>query len=174
MCLRGQVLSPYVQVTFNDEAGTRITVGNRSQPTGGSIGVFDEATCRIVWHTVEDYCSAAIKSFQYGFGSQNRGSTCKLTIVDEKGGSFTLWANKLAKNIESANYNYKMIMQFGWLALGDVDTECVECACGEVGNPGFVPGGMQGTYVVMCWNVGNGVRQAFGAALGLQVVIPRV
>lgn len=78
-----------------------------------------------------DICRAAIKAFQYGWGSVNSGNHCTVTIVDERGGQFSSWMERIAKNAEGAATPvfgvYRMVVQFGWYGEGNGDTDI----CGQ-------------------------------------------
>lgn len=149
--LKGSSISPWVRIRFESQFSpdgnavspatcsvsggaakpsdfwdfTEITTGNISQPN----------------HT--DQCRAAIKSFQYGWGTQDAGNKCKVTVVDEKGSSLNAWISRLFRNTRntpvgaaaagfagSFNFNtipqgvYKMKVTFGWLIIGGEDNEC--------------------------------------------------
>lgn len=119
--IKSTMISPWVSIRF--EGGgepsnwdyTEITMGNHSQPGNP-----------------EEYCRASIKSFQYGFGTKNQGSKCKVTIVDESGSSFTAWWNRIYKNPISGGSTdnngtgtYKMKVRFGWSIMQPIEGEDV-------------------------------------------------
>jgi len=85
-------LSPWVEVSFL--AGDKITVGNQSSPNNKNLAV--------------------IKSFEYGFSN---GHGCKVEIIDQEGGDFSKFANKLNKNIKRTSEEYGMQVRFGWVYL---------------------------------------------------------
>ncbi len=86
----GTSLTPWVSVAFGNTNNVEITVGNQSSPPGNH---------------------AVIKSFQYG---QSCGTGCRLEILDEEGGEFQLFVDKLWKKMEETGAYYDMVIQFGW------------------------------------------------------------
>jgi hypothetical protein len=115
--LNATAQSPWVRVAFqeycegnepqiNKTNQTIITTGNVSQGGGGSA----------------ETCNAAIKSFQYGWGIVDSGNRCRITIIDEKGGSFDQWAKRMATNTEGSSKpikgSYRMKVQWGWYISG--------------------------------------------------------
>lgn len=86
---------------------TVITTGNISEP-----GVL-----------IADNCKAVIKAFQYGWGAVDSGNKCRVTIVDEAGGSFATWVReRLTQNPDTDSNKdkgvYNMKVQFGWYVTG--------------------------------------------------------
>lgn len=124
--------SPWVKIgflsynadgTLNSEstANTVLTMGNVSQP--GTEGK-------------TEICKAAIKAFQYGWGTTNQGNVVKVTIVDQKGAEFQDWVQRLIKNVETATTPvkgvYKMICQWGWyISGGGAGDQCGQPAGGS-------------------------------------------
>lgn len=90
--------SPFVKLTITDNAGGDqvITVGNESVPKYGN--------------------NAIIKSFELGISD---GFTGMVEIVDEHGGAFETFVNRLAKDMNTMSKSYSAILTFGW-----VTTEC--------------------------------------------------
>lgn len=86
-----ETLAPFVTVRFGAD-GAVITVGNESAPDFGH--------------------EAIIKSFEYGLSN---GITCKLEIVDEQGGAFHEFVDRLSKCMKSASKDYRMEVSFGWI-----------------------------------------------------------
>src|SRR5687767_14825678 len=74
--VNGAVVAPFVKLRFEgddappggeaDWSYTEITMGNESQP-----------------YATGSQCRAAIKAFQYAWGSLGQGNVCRITIVDE-------------------------------------------------------------------------------------------
>lgn len=93
--VQGTSLAPYVRV-YIEGSNFNITVGNQSDPDNGN--------------------QAVIKSFQLGGSS---GAGVEIEIHDEQGGNFEAFMTKLNKKIGSANTDYRMKIQFGW-----IDTAC--------------------------------------------------
>lgn len=88
----GYVLSPYVKVTFLS-GGTSITVGNKSSPQNNH--------------------HAVVKDFEWGYSD---GHECKITIIDEKGGSFVQFMTDLIKDYQKVTADaYTMEVEFGWI-----------------------------------------------------------
>jgi|GEM_PF-5708731 len=96
--IHGDNISPWVKVAFGKQSGgtlnALITVGNKSAPG------------MPVKHR------AAIKSFEYGFTDGHKG---KVEIIDEEGGAFTQFADKLIKCMENVSKEYVMQCQWGWV-----------------------------------------------------------
>ena len=89
-------IAPWVSVSFGTQSGSSIltpiiTVGNKSAPPFSH--------------------HAAIKSFEYGMLDGHR---CKVEIIDEEGGEFHLFCDKLMKNMGNASNEYRMQVQWGW------------------------------------------------------------
>lgn len=86
-------LAPYVRLFFCDGKGnTVITVGNESAPQ---------------WDN-----TAVIKTFQLGCSN---GSGVKVEILDEQGGSFHTFVEKLNKCIKKSKEEYSMGVEWGWI-----------------------------------------------------------
>ena len=91
-------------------ANTILTMGNYSQcgmnPGGGQV-------CN------EEQCLAVIKSFQYGWGILNEGNKCKITILNQKGSTFSQWMQRIGITPEAdavpIQGKYRMKVQFGWI-----------------------------------------------------------
>jgi hypothetical protein len=130
--LNGTSQSPWVRVAFqqycqaNDRASkatnqTIITTGNISQLGGGGA----------------ETCTAAIKAFQYGWGTVDSGNRCRITIIDEEGGSFETWARRMATNTEGASAqirgSYQMKVQWGWYISGSGPND--QCGQGAADPP---------------------------------------
>ena len=93
---KGEVLAPWVAITFTDERNEFITVSNNSST-----------------HTGPKNC-AVITSFNLG-GSN--GTEVRLTISDTQGGEFTTFLNNLCtdwKCLKPTSLN-SMKLQFGWV-----------------------------------------------------------
>jgi len=93
---KGEVLAPWVAITFTDERNEFITVSNNSST-----------------HTGPKNC-AVITSFNLG-GSN--GAEVRLTISDTQGGEFTTFLNNLCtdwKCLKPTSLN-SMKLQFGWV-----------------------------------------------------------
>lgn len=114
--LKGAVVAPWVRLRFEgddpppggqpDWSYTEITTGNVSMPFAAG-----------------SKCHAVIKSFQYGWGTISAGNVCKITIMDEEGGSFLSWYRRLIQQVDNAsNPNnrgvYKMKVTWGWMITG--------------------------------------------------------
>lgn len=93
-------LAPWVAITF-EGTGSTITVGNDSSPATDPKHV------------------ACIKSFEFGYSD---GLTCRVTIVDEQGGSFVQFMHNLLKNFvcmrNGSPASVRMVVQFGWIKTG--------------------------------------------------------
>lgn len=87
------LLAPYVKIRVSGSAGI-ITVGNNSAP--GTT-----------------YNSAAIKSFQYGRSTNGLG--VHITIVDEEGGVFDNFVQKIVNRFDTANDKYELDCEWGWI-----------------------------------------------------------
>lgn len=87
--VEGENLSPWIVVRF--EGQTAVTVGNKSAPANDN--------------------TAVIKSFEFGMSN---GAGCEVEILDEQGGSFHTFVERLSKSITLASQDYKMEIQFGW------------------------------------------------------------
>jgi hypothetical protein len=112
----GEVLSPYVKATFF-KGGTSITVGNQSSPSNDN--------------------HAVIKDFEWGFSD---GHECRVTILDDKGGSFVQFMEDIVKDWkEITGGAYHMTIEFGWITA----------SCG--GGGGF--DNSQTQYLFMCDNI---------------------
>lgn len=106
--INGSSIAPWVKIRFeqgSNSASTEITTGNISQPYNA------------------EGCKAAVKSFQYSWGTIGQGNKCKVTIVDEYGTSFKNWVDRIVKNPETASQNtnqgvYKMRVNWGWVITG--------------------------------------------------------
>ena len=93
--LDSEVLAPYCKVFFEDIQNPEskgITVGNESAPQFGN--------------------TAIIKSTQIG-GSTGMGATVE--ILDEMGGAFHLFVEKINKCIKNTKKEYTMGIEFGWV-----------------------------------------------------------
>lgn len=144
--LNATAQSPWVRIAFQEycEDGSRsvsatnqniITTGNVSQSGGGGA----------------ETCNAAIKAFQYGWGTVDGGNRCRVTIIDEKGGSFETWAKRMATNAEASSTpvkgTYKMKVQFGWyITGGGPDDQCGQPAA----QPGVAPDPGKNTSFNIC------------------------
>jgi hypothetical protein len=89
--LDSHVLGPFVEMSFNGQGGTTITVGNRSSAPNNS---------------------AIIKSFQYG---QSDGVGAEVEIYDEEGGAFERFVEKIAKTPDETLELYKAQVRWGWI-----------------------------------------------------------
>lgn len=88
----GHILSPYVKATFF-KGGTSITVGNQSSPSNDN--------------------HAVIKDFEWGFTD---GHECRVTILDDKGGSFVQFMEDIIKDWKKVTGEaYHMTIEFGWI-----------------------------------------------------------
>ena len=100
--VNGDNIAPWVKARFakGSPAGLMqdevITVGNES--------------CRLV-NTFGEPHHAAIKSFEYGTFD---GHKVKLEIIDEEGGAFFLFVEKLLKCLDKATPQYFFQCQWGW------------------------------------------------------------
>lgn len=92
-----EVIAPYAVVKFeNVRNKTFLTVGNESNPhASGSSS-----------HT------AVIKSFQYG---TSNGHKAKIEIIDQEGGQFATFVNRIWKTVDRASKDYVMYIQWGWV-----------------------------------------------------------
>lgn len=93
--------APWVRVTFQDEEGEEITVGNESSPQTKN--------------------TAVIKSFNYSFkGSTGQSGGCAVAVEihDIRGGDFATFFDRLDKTrFNKVAENYKMRIQFGWVGV---------------------------------------------------------
>ena len=94
--IEGYNMAPWIKVAFGSQQGNEdldamITVGNQSSPQDGN--------------------TASVKSMEYGLTD---GTKCKIEIVDEQGGSFTKFADRLIKCMGNASQSNVMQVQFGW------------------------------------------------------------
>jgi hypothetical protein len=99
----------------------------------------------VIYEQCMEKCRAAIKLFQYSWGTIDSGNKCKVTIVDELGSSLSQWIGRLFRNptntpIQVINQPqgapsrftntlpqgsfYKMKVTFGWLIVGGDDDNC--------------------------------------------------
>ncbi len=141
--LNATAQSPWVKIgffqynadrSFSEEqtAKTILTMGNISQPNNDEI------------------CKAAIKAFQYGWGTRNQGCTCKVTIVDQKGAEFQDWVQRLIKNPEGGSTPVtganRMVVQFGWYITGGGPAD----ACGQLAaSPDDdIPSGQNSSHII--------------------------
>jgi hypothetical protein len=111
----GDNISPWVKARFSkgDPRGMmddeQITVGNESS-----------------WMTANEFGEphhAAIKSFEYG---TTDGHKCTLDVIDEEGGEFFLFVEKLLKCLNKTEPQYFFQVQWGWTIQncdGDWDFE---------------------------------------------------
>jgi len=90
--VNGHVVGPWVVVRFASNDGMMITVGNQSFP--GSP------------HT------AIVKSFEYG---TSNGHKATIEIVDEEGGAFNKFVDKINKCIERTTADTILQCQWGWI-----------------------------------------------------------
>lgn len=98
-------ISPWVKVWFTengDENNPLITVGNES--------------CSFA---CDPQHTAVVKLFEYGFTD---GVQCKLTILDEQGGSMEDISQRLNKCIKNAKQDYSMKVQWGWVGVNCMDS----------------------------------------------------
>ena len=105
------VVAPWVKMYFGDDQTTAITVGNESQPQFGN--------------------TAIIKSFQYG---RSDGTTTEVEIIDEQGGNFNRFVDKIAKcigQIDGGSPYGHVAFEFGWTA-----SNCTGLEGGNLGAPG--------------------------------------
>lgn len=86
------VLAPYVIATIVGPNGTTITVGNASSPLRDN--------------------HAVIKSFQYG---RMDGVGCELEIIDEEGGDFKLFFDRIVNSFAKAADKYQLRIEWGWV-----------------------------------------------------------
>jgi hypothetical protein len=100
--VNGENISPWVKARFakGDPGGVMedeiITVGNES--------------CWLTNQFGEPH-HASIKAFEYG---TTDGHKCKMDIVDEEGGAFTLFIDKILKCLDNAKPQYFFQVQWGW------------------------------------------------------------
>ena len=85
-------VAPFVKISFCNEDGVAITVGNKSSPQ---------------WDN-----TAIIKAFQIG---TSNGLGIKVEIIDEQGGSFHSFVERLNKCIQKSKAEYSMAAQWGWV-----------------------------------------------------------
>ena len=90
------MFAPYVIVQIIGKDPVMITVGNKSIPGSAKFG-----------HR------AVIKSFQYG---QSNGCGVIVEIVDEEGGVFQRFFDKMVHCLQTTNDQYKIKVQWGWVA----------------------------------------------------------
>lgn len=90
--LEGAVLAPFVEISVNDGRENVITVGNKSSPQFGN--------------------HAVVKSMQYG---QTNGTGITIEIVDEEGGAFVKFYEKIVSCMETARSKYQIKAKWGWL-----------------------------------------------------------
>ncbi|RDJ35652.1 MAG: hypothetical protein DWQ19_12605 [Crenarchaeota archaeon] len=91
--IEGDNIAPYAKIFFGEDPNNPdITVGNNSAPQ---------------WSN-----TAVIKSLQVG-GSDGVG--VRVEILDERGGSFHLFAEKIAKCMEKTQEEAKMGIEWGWV-----------------------------------------------------------
>lgn len=90
--IEGAVLSPFVEITFGGDENKKITVGNESSPGFGH--------------------NAVIKSFEYGFSD---GMNFEIEIIDEEGGAFQFWVDRVVRNLDKASESYMALVKFGWI-----------------------------------------------------------
>ena len=105
-----EVIAPWVKMYFGDEQSPSITVGNKSQPQFGN--------------------TAIIKSFQYG---RTDGVTAEAEIIDEQGGAFHKFVDKLAKCMDKIDGNSPyghIAYEFGWTT-----SSCVGGGEGDTSGP---------------------------------------
>lgn len=122
--LNGTSQSPWVRVAFQEYciAGDRsIGATNQTIITTGNVSQYGGDNA--------EKCTAAIKAFQYGWGTVDSGNRCRITIIDEEGGGFETWARRMATNAEGASApvkgQYKMKVQWGWyIAGGGPNDQC--------------------------------------------------
>lgn len=105
---------PWVQVTVTDGGGKSVSVANKSSKEN----------------------KACIKSFQFGMSNGN-GAT--IEIVDEEGGRFTNFLNKISTgNAKAATANWVLDVKFGWVTTDcngtvnfqDTNNQCCAIATG--------------------------------------------
>lgn len=99
------VISPFAKVFFGDPNNPEITVGNESSPKYNN--------------------TAGIHSLQTGMSD---GFGCKVEIIDQEGGSFQLFVDKMLKCMAKSRESYRMGIEFGW----------VLASCGGSGGAGVV------------------------------------
>lgn len=91
----GHNISPIVKVFFESPDNPTITVGNESSPNTNN--------------------HAVIKSMEYSVGGSAKGHHIKVEIVDEQGGNFVEFAERLNKCIKNTRDEYNMKVRFGWV-----------------------------------------------------------
>lgn len=96
-------MAPWAEVEFEGQ-GVKITVGNKSAPNLQTISGVSHPN------------SAAIQSVETGLSS---GLQCKVEIIDEQGGSFDMFFDKMVKCMSQSSASYQMNLRFGW-----VGTQC--------------------------------------------------
>jgi len=122
--LNGTSQSPWVRVAFQEycvEGNRSIGATNQTIITTGNVSQYGGDNA--------EKCTAAIKAFQYGWGTVDSGNRCRITIIDEEGGGFETWARRMATNAEGASApvkgQYKMKVQWGWyIAGGGPNDQC--------------------------------------------------
>lgn len=87
-----EVIAPFVIIGICGSNGETISVGNQSAPRFGN--------------------KAVIVSFQYG---QSTGTGCTIEIIDEEGGAFQKFFNKILSAMGSAAERYELTAQWGWV-----------------------------------------------------------
>ncbi len=88
----GAVLAPWVRVKF-EISGLEITVGNESCPQKSH--------------------HAVIKDFEFGHAE---GVECRITIIDELGGSFANMMEEIVHSPNCTERNTNMLVDFGWIS----------------------------------------------------------
>lgn len=88
----GDSVTPYVKLFFGNPNEPEITVGNKSSPK---------------WDN-----TASIQSFEMG---ASNGVGFSATILDQQGGAFHLFMEKLNKCMARSSSEYKMAAEWGWV-----------------------------------------------------------
>lgn len=112
--VNGENISPWVKARF--------TKGNPGGIMEDEIITVGNESCWLVNSFGEPH-HASIKSFEYG---TTDGHKCKMDIIDEEGGAFTLFVDKILKCLDNAKPQYFFQVQFGWAIQncdGDWDLE---------------------------------------------------
>lgn len=91
------VVAPWVEVTFQNGNGFKLTVGNSSFP-------HPDPGLR---HT------AVIKDFEFGVSD---GAGCRFTVHDQIGSPFVTFVDRLNKQFNETTNDYQMQVRFGWIA----------------------------------------------------------
>lgn len=94
--INGHNISPFIKATLAGTNGLTITVGNNSFPS--------------------DNNTAMIKSLEFG---SSDGLSLTLVIVDEKGGSLSLFLDKIPKKLSDFKAGLQLEVEWGW-----VETNC--------------------------------------------------